>query len=79
LERGLIDRTASPSIWLNRPRIANPPLECSKCVTLEDYQDAGIIHTFDSFILLEAARQLEEGSSDLKFPGRLTVEPAEAV
>jgi hypothetical protein len=37
----------------------NPQLECSKSVTLEDYQDAGI-HTFDDFILLEAARKLKE-------------------
>jgi hypothetical protein len=36
----------------------NPPLECSKSVTPEDYQDVGI-HTFDEFILLEAARELK--------------------
>lgn len=35
-----------------------PPLECRKSVTLEDYQDAGI-HTFDEFILLEAAREVK--------------------
>ena len=34
-----------------------PPRECSKSVTLVDYQDAGI-HTFDDFIQFEAAREL---------------------
>ncbi len=36
----------------------NPQLECRKGVRLEDYQDAGI-HTFDDFVLLEAARELK--------------------
>ncbi len=34
-----------------------PPRECSKSVTLADYQDVGI-HTFDDFIRFEAPRAL---------------------
>jgi hypothetical protein len=35
----------------------SPPRECSKSVTLADYQDVGI-HTFDDFIRFEAAGTL---------------------